>query len=134
MLKLVPDKRIVRDVMLFIADQYDVTPDELLGRERSRERTHARRVSIMAIRRLFPVASNTTIGRIYDRDYSWVCNNIQALGDELYTDKNVRDKVTDIVDRAVKHIQEKYDDRDSSNQRASTDRDSHDPAQQAGGS
>lgn len=116
MTAIVPTRSVIRRVMLMVADHCGLTPEELMSDSKKRERVHARRISLMIIRRLYPMASNVTLGELYGKEKDWVSRSIHGLQDIMYTDTDVRRDVESLVTTVVNTIQE-----NEKNERTHTD-------------
>ena len=79
-----------------IADYYNITPDEIIGKGKTRNVANARQMSIYLIRKLTGQTLED-IGKLIGRDHSTVLHSIRKVEESLTTDPSLADTVRDVT-------------------------------------
>lgn len=97
----VPDKTTTARVMRAVADRLNLDPEELKKGSSENSRTLARRIALLCLQQLFPLASNMTLGQIFGYDdHTWVGYHKRAINDLASTEPETWKKIESIV-RAI---------------------------------
>ena len=79
-----------------VADFYDITPDEVIGKGKTKNVANARQMSIFLIRKLTGLTLEQ-IGEVMNRDHSTVLHSIRKVEESLQNDPKLVDTVHDIT-------------------------------------
>jgi len=79
-----------------VADFYDITPDEVIGKGKTKNVANARQMSIFLIRKLTSLTLEQ-IGEVMNRDHSTVLHSIRKVEESLQNDPKLLDTVHDIT-------------------------------------
>lgn len=79
-----------------VADFYDITPEEVIGKGKTKNVANARQMSIFLIRKLTGLTLEQ-IGEVMNRDHSTVLHSIRKVEESLQNDPKLVDTVHDIT-------------------------------------
>ncbi len=79
-----------------VADFYDITPDEVIGKGKTKNVANARQMSIFLTRKLTGLTLEQ-IGEVMNRDHSTVLHSIRKVEESLQNDPKLVDTVHDIT-------------------------------------
>ena len=79
-----------------IADYYNVTPEEIIGKGKTRNVANARQMSIFLIRKLTGLTLEQ-IGDVIGRDHSTVLHSIRKVEENIASDPKLADTVRDVT-------------------------------------
>ena len=79
-----------------VADFYDITPEEVIGKGKTKNVANARQMSIYLIRKLTGLTLEQ-IGEVLNRDHSTVLHSIRKVEESLQNDPKLVDTVHDIT-------------------------------------
>jgi chromosomal replication initiator protein len=79
-----------------VADFYDIAPDEVIGKGKTKNVANARQMSIYLIRKLTGLTLEQ-IGEVLNRDHSTVLHSIRKVEENLQSDPKLLDAVHDIT-------------------------------------
>lgn len=79
-----------------VADFYDITPEEVIGKGKTKNVANARQMSIFLTRKLTGLTLEQ-IGEVMNRDHSTVLHSIRKVEESLQNDPKLVDTVHDIT-------------------------------------
>lgn len=98
LIKTQEEKKITAEgIMVFIAEQYNITVDDLTSKKRNREIAMPRQIAMYMCREMLGL-STTAIGRSFgNRDHTTVMHGCDKVGDTIKTDFSFKRRIEELI-------------------------------------